>query len=542
MKSISSFPPRHCNALFSLVNNSTLSLTPFETSKHSPSCTNLPYEAYHAHLLIKGSNSPYLYSRLISFYVQCGQISDARHLFEEMPHTNTRRWTILIGAYSRHGFYKETLGLFHELLKEGVRPNEYMLPSILKACANLTDLKTGEKVHCICIRFWLDSDAFISSALVDMYSKCGWIDNARRVFDRILDKDLVAWNAMVSGYAQQGFVRDAWDLVEEMRLVGMKPDSVTWNALIAGFAQVGDHGMALNLFRIMRDNGVEPGVFSWTSIIAGLVQNFRIGDALNVFRQMVVAGVQPNSVTISSLLPACASVADSRHGMEIHGYAVVVGVEEDVFVSSSLVDMYAKCGFIFEAVYLFDKMRERTTVTWNSMIFGYANHGYCNEAINLFNRMMLEGDVKPDHLTFTAVIMACCHAGMVDLGQNLFNLMQNVHGIKPRLEHYAGMVDLLGRAGKLFEAYDLIKTMPVEPDSIVWGALLGSCRNHGNVELAELAALHLSKLEPDSAGSSVLLSNVFAEAGRWGDAARLKMIVKKRRLRRSPGCSWIEAT
>ncbi|KAL6195524.1 hypothetical protein ACLB2K_031143 [Fragaria x ananassa] len=185
----------------------------------------------------------------------------------------------------------------------------------------------------------------------------------------------------------------------------------------------------------------------------------------------------------SSLLPACAGVTNLRCGKEVHAYALVIGVETDVYVRSALVDMYAKCGFIYEAKTLFCRMSERNTVTWNSMIFGYANHGYCTEAIELFNKMKTEGSMKLDYLTFVAVLTACCHAGMIELGKSLFRLMQEEHGIMPRLEHYACMVDLLGRAGNLTEAYDMIKAMPMEPDLFVWGALLGASRNYGILNL-----------------------------------------------------------
>ncbi|KAF8397444.1 hypothetical protein HHK36_016361 [Tetracentron sinense] len=475
----------------------------------------------HAHLIINGlGRLTYLSCKLITFYAQCGRISEARHLFDSIPKTNLRRWIVLIGACSRGGFYQEALDLFSEMLREGLSPNQFVVPSILRACANLSDGRNGEKIHGVILRSLLGSDAFVDSALTDMYSKCGRVEKARQLFDKMVDRDLVVWNSMVSGYAQQGFPKESLHLVEKMRLMGVEPNLVTWNALISGFSQVGDDVMVSDVFRMMWVNGVEPDVVSWTSVISAFVQNFRNDEAFDTFKQMMGGGVLPSSVTISSLLPACATVADLRRGKEIHGYSLVIGVQGDVFVSSSLVDMYAKCGFIFEAVKMFNKMCQRNTVTWNSMIFGYANHGYCNEAIELFNRM-IEEEVEPNHLTFTAALMACSHAGLVKHGQNLFHSMQEEYGIKPRLEHYACMVDLLGRAGDLIEAYKLIKTMPIEPDSFVWGALLGACRNHGNIELAEIAAKHLFELEPESAGSCLLLSNVYADAGSWGDASEM---------------------
>jgi len=233
-------------------------------------------------------------------------------------------------------------------------------------------------------------------------------------------------------------------------------------------------------------------------------------------------------------------MANVRRGREIHGYAVVIRVEDDIYVRSALVDMYAKCGFISEASMLFYMMPERNTVTWNSMIFGYANHGYCDEAIELFDQMEKSEGNKLDHLTFTAVLTACSRAGMVEHGQSLFLLMQQKYKIVPRLEHYACMVDLLGRAGNLNEAYDMIKKMPVKPDLFVWGALLGACRNHGDIGLAEVAARHLAELEPENAGNNMLMSNLYADAGSWENVSRSKKMMKRKRLKNFPGCSWIE--
>lgn len=432
--------------------------------------------------------------------------------------------------------------MFREMQGQGLRPNKFVIPSILKACGHVLDRKSGEKVHGVVLKCSFESDAFVNSALIDMYSKCGQVEKARRVYDGMVEKDLVALNAMVSGYAQHGFAKEGLDLVKKMQALGVKPNVVTWNSLIAGFSQKGDQVMVSELFSLMYSNEVEPDVVSWTSVISGFVQNFRNDEAFAMFRKLLDHGFYPTSATISSLLPACATAANVKCGKEIHGYALVIGVENDIFVRSALVDMYSKCGFIAEAGNLFYQMSAKNTVTWNSMIFGYANHGHCNEAIELFNQMEKEDGKKLDHLTFTAVLTACSHAGMVEFGERLFHLMQEKYRIMPRLEHYACMVDLLGRAGKLAEAYDMIKGMPIEPDLFVWGALLGACRNYGNVDLAEVAAEHLSELEPDSVGNNLLLSSLYADGGSWGNVVRLKRIMKKRKLRKFPGCSWIEAS
>lgn len=496
----------------------------------------------HAHLIVNGfARLTVIASKLIAFYTECGTLSVARKVFEKIPATNVRRWIALIGTCARCGFHEEALSVFSEMQTEGLKPSIFVIPSVLKACGHLCDLKTGEKIHGVILKCSFEVDAFVSSALIDMYSKCGRVEEARRVFDGMFEKDLVALNAIVSGYAQQGLAEDALVLVESMRMSGLKPNVVTWNTLITGFSQKGDQTMVNELFKMMIADGIEPDVISWTSIISGFVQNFRNEEAFDTFKQMLDHGFYPTSATISTLLPACASAAKVRRGKELHGYALMIGVGEDIYVRSALVDMYAKCGFISEARSIFYQMPVKNTVTLNSMIFGYANHGYCDEAIELFKVMEKEGGGKLDHLTFTAVLTACCHAGDIEVGQSLFKIMQEKYKIEPRLEHYACMVDLLGRAGKLDEAYAMIKTMPVEPDLFVWGALLAACRNHGHEELAEVAAKHLLQLEPENAGNRLLLSSMYADAGQWGKVERLKKIMKRRKLRKFPGCSWIDS-
>lgn len=500
-----------------------------------------PGKLLHARLIITGlAPLTHFASKLITFYTECQELLYARKLFDKIPKTNIHRWIALIGAYARRGYHQETLDVFHEMQGQGLKLNKFVIPSVLKACGNALDRGTGLMIHCMVLKSSFETDAFVTSALIDMYSKCGNVEAAKDVFNGMTEKDLVAMNALVSGYVQHGLATEALCLVEEMQILGVTPNVVTWNSLIAGFSQKGDRVMVSKLFALMHNDGVEPDVVSWTSVISGLVQNFCNDQAFDMFKQMLEMGFYPSSTTISSILPACASVANVKHGKEIHGYAVVTGVEDDIYVRSALVDMYAKCGFISQARTLFSKMSERNTVTWNSMIFGYANHGYCNEAIELFHKM--QGEQKLDHLTFTAVLTACSHAGLVELGQSLFQMMQETYKIIPRLEHYACMVDLLGRAGRLSEAYDFIKTMPTEPDLYVWGALLGACKNHGNTEFAEVAAKHLAELEPGSLANKLLLSDLYANAGNWSNVTRLKKMMKKRKLKKFQGCSWIEAS
>ncbi|KAK8952804.1 Pentatricopeptide repeat-containing protein [Platanthera guangdongensis] len=453
-----------------------------------------------------------------------------------------RRRIAMISHCFRNGSNLEALRLFRQMQYDGLPPNRFILPGLLRSASNLSDTSTGRFLHSLAIRSLLTPDAFISSALIEFYSKHGRIKDARHVFDETPEKDLVVWNSMVSGYACcNGLLEEATSLFRKMQSCGPKPDLLTWNSLISGFSQSGYEQKALELLDSMRAAGIEADVFSWTSLISGSVRNFNYGRAFLFFRQMVgVAGISPNATTISSLLPAPANVMNLRRGREIHGFSVVAGVERDLFVSTALVDMYGKCGVIFDAEKVFDHMPGRNTISWNSMVFAYANHGCCKKAIQLFNQMEIYG-ATPDHLTFTAVLAACSHTGMVQLGNHFFWLMQEGHGIAPMLEHYACMVDLLGRAGKVFEAYDLISGMPMEPDFFVWGALLGACRLHINVKLSKIAARHLNELEPKSAASCLLLSSVLMNCGMLEDAEKIKKLLKKRKSTRYVGCSWTQA-
>ncbi|TVU47601.1 hypothetical protein EJB05_07207, partial [Eragrostis curvula] len=451
---------------------------------------------------------------------------------------------------SRQGHHGRALHLFFARLRlqepsdrGTVDPHPAAVPTALRACARLADAASGRLIHALVLtRLALATDAVVATSLLDMYAKCGLVASARRVFDEMPRKDdLVAWNAMIAGYARPGLPERSLALAVKMRGQGLRPDLVTWNAVVSGFALAGDDQMAGKLVRAMQEEGFQPDVVTWTSRVSGSVLNFQYDRARALFRSMVAAGahILPSSATIASILPAFANVADVKRGKEVHAYAVVTGVDEDLTVSSALVDMYAKCGLVFEARQLFERMAERTTVTWNSMIFGLANSGHCQEAISVFNRMLSEG-AKPDHLTFTAVLTACSYGGMVELGKGLYRAMLEEHGIEPRMEHYACMVHLLGRAGRLDEACAFIKAMPLEPDCFVWGALLGACRSHGNVELAELAASRLMAVEPANAASCVLFSGALAGAGRQDDVLKIKKLAKRRRMKKLDGCSWLE--
>ncbi|XP_078435673.1 tetratricopeptide repeat (TPR)-like superfamily protein [Wolffia australiana] len=421
----------------------------------------------------------------------------------------------------------------------GRRPGRLRLPSLLRACGNRGDVRTGESLHAVAVVSSLDDDVFVISSLIDMYSRCGLGRGARKAFGEARERDTVVWNSMIAGYSRLGLPFDATRVFVAMAVAGPQPDLTSWNSLIAAFSSRGLLRNAAYFFNSMELYGLKPDVFSWTSLIAGLVRDFRVEQAMETFRRMVVVdGTRPRSATISALLPACSLLADLRRGTALHALSVVVGVEEDVHVGSALLDMYSKCGSLEEAVKVFEKMPERSTISWNSMIFCYANNGTPSEALALYGEMKKAG-AEPDHLTFMALLTACSHGGLVELGLAFFRAIQRERKITPRVEHYACLVDLLGRAGQVCRAKEVVKEMPLAPDRFVWGALLGACRMHGEVETAAMAAAQLARLSSERRGSCLLMSDIFVGFGRWEDAGRMKMLSKGRGLRGLPGCSWV---
>eukprot|EP01018_Ginkgo_biloba_P026797 Gb_37510 [translate_table: standard] len=486
----------------------------------------------HTHMNEKGTMPDrFLWKELVNMYVKCGSLVDARRVFDEMPKRDVRSWTAMIAAYSKHGISEEALALFHQMQQTDIQPNQFTFASVLPACGNLADLEQGMEIHEAMIKSGFRPDVIVESALVDMYAKCGSIDKAREVFDKMHQRDVVSWNTMIAGYTQNGQIDEALDLFQKMP----KPDVVSWNAIIAGYAQNGHCEEALKLFQQMP----KPNVVSWNAMISGYSQNGHGEEALKFFGQMQLAGVKPDPKTFASVLPACANLAALEQGMEIHDEIIRNGFQSDVFLESALVDMYAKCGNIEKARELFENMDQRNTISWTAMIAGYAMHGYGMEALKLFEQMQHSG-INPNHVTLVSVLSACCHAGLVEQGQRYFDCMSQIYQITPAMEHYVCMVDLLGRAGLFDEAEDFINKMPIKPDATVWRCLLGACRVHRNIELGERVAEHLFELDPKSAAPYVLLSNIYAAAGRWGDTESVRRLMIERRVKKMPGCSWIE--
>jgi pentatricopeptide repeat protein len=476
----------------------------------------------------------------------------------------------LKAGYIQIEHVEEALVLFHQMQLANVMPDSVTIVSVLSACSFFRDIEQGKQIHAYITKSGVDSDVFVETALLDMYAKCSNLDIANQFFEKMSEKDVVTWNAMLAGYAKSGHANEALKLFNQMQLSEATPNSVTMVNVLSACAHLGALHQGTGFHSYIIKRGFEydivvgtalvdmyakcrtidiaqqvfemmskRNVVSWSAMIAGYAQNEHANDALVLFNEMQLADVKPNSVTMVSVLSACAQLAAPQQGKWIHGYIIRCGFQSDLSVENSLLDMYAKCGRIDIARKLFDKMSKRDVISWNAMITGYGMHGHGEDALGLFNQMQ-QRSIKPNHVTFVSILSACSHTGLVELGWQYFNCMSREYHIIPNTKHYACMVDLLGRAGQLDEAHELIKGMPLESDIGVWGALLGACRIHDNTQLGEYVAKQLYDLEPENAGYYVLISNIYAAAGRWDDVAKVRDLMNVKGLKKTPGYSLIE--
>lgn len=453
-----------------------------------------------------------------------------------MPVRDPVSYNTVIAAFSNSvSSSGKALELFVRMQGDGFEPTDYTHVSALKACSKLMDLNRGKQVHGRIVAANVIGNAFVWNALLDFYAKCGLIDQARWLFDRMFSKNVVSWNSMISGYIQNGRPEKCIDLFHEMRLAGFKPDQVTLTNVLGAYSCSGNLDEACKIFHEIE----EKDMVSWTNMIVGYAQNGKEEDALLLFQEMQLANIKPDSFTMSTLVNSCARLASLYHGQTIHGKAVLMGVNYDLLVSSSLVDMYCKCGETADAWAVFKTMSARNVVSWNSMIGGYTQNGQGPEALALYNEMLKE-DLKPDDVTFVGILSACDHGGLVDRGWEYFDSINKIHGRTPTLDHYACMINLLGHARQMHQAIELINSLPHEPSSVIWSTFLSICAINGDIEHGEMAAKHLFELEPCSAGPYIMLSNMYAARGRWTDVASIRSLMKDRKVKKFAAYSWIE--
>ncbi|KAJ4977250.1 hypothetical protein NE237_002356 [Protea cynaroides] len=487
----------------------------------------------------------------------------ARLFFDRIPDPNSVLWNAIFKGYAENEFYREVLVLFNQMKRKDVKPSAFTFPFVLKSCGKISALREGKEVHCFIIKSGFQGNPFVGTTLIDMYSGGGaiesahqvfgempvknvivWtaviagyilvndVEHARKLFDLTVERDVVLWNTMVSGYIESGDMVKARQLFDEMP----NRDVMSWNTILVGYMNNEDLKAAEELFEVMP----ERNIFSWNGLIGGYARHSRFFEVLVGFKRMLTeSDTVPNDATLVTVLSACSRLGALDLGKWLHVYAESNGFKGNVYVGNGLIDMYSKCGSIENAIDVFNSMELKDLITWNSMICGLAMHGRGIDALNAFDCMKSMGE-KPDGITFVGVLSACTHMGLVENGFSYFQSMTNEYSIVPQIEHYGCMVDLLSRAGLLKQAVDFVRKMPIKADSVTWSALLGACRVHKNIELAELALEHLMELEPNNPANCVMLSNIYGDVGRWKDAARLKVVARGMGVRKIPGCSSIE--
>lgn len=513
---------------------------------------------------------PLVANTLVAMYSKCGHLLDACKLFNMMPETDLVTWNKMISGHVQNGLMDEASTLFHEMITAGFKPDSVTFASFLPSVTELGSLKQGKEIHGYIVRQGVTWDVFLKSALIDLYFKCRDVNLACKIFYQTTIMDIVICTAMISGYVLNGRNNDALEIFRWLLKERMSPNALTLASVLPACAGLAALKLGKELHASILKNGLESKCYvgsaimdmyakcgrldlaqqmfrkisekdavCWNSIITSCSQNGKPEVAIDLFRQMGMEGIKYGCVSISAALSACANLPALHYGKEIHGIMIKGAFNTDIFAESALVDMYAKCGNLNIARRVFNMMQGKNEVAWNSIIAAYGNHGCLEESLALFHKM-LENGIRPDHVTFLGIISACGHTGQVDVGVRYFRFMTEEYGIPAQMEHYACMVDMFGRAGCLNEAFEIIKSMPFSPDAGMWGTLLGACRVHGNVELAEVASRYLRDLDPQNSGYYVLLSNTHANAGQWRSALKIRNLMKERGVQKVPGYSWIE--
>lgn len=437
---------------------------------------------------------------LVHFYSEKGQLCSAERVFLEGSARDVVSWTSMIVGFVRKNMADEALDLFGKMVSSGTVSNEVTMIAVCSACSLKGDLTLARSIHELVARKGVKCSLNLMNAVLDMYVKCGDLDKAEEIFHRMDVKDVFSWTSMINGYAKNGKVDLAKKCFNEMP---------------------------------------ERNVVSWTALISCYSQNNRPREALEIFYEMEMRGLIPKESTLVCVLSACSQLSCLDMGKHIHDYYVKQKfVDLSLTVANALIDMYAKCGSIDAAAEIFIQMPEKDLVSWNSIIAGYASHGCAEEALVLFEQMISYG-FKPDDITFVGVLSACAHGGFVHQGRDYFRNMK-VYGLIPKVEHYACLIDLLSRVGRLEEAYGLITKMPMKPDAAVWGALLNGCKIHGNLKLGKLAADALVILDPKDSGIYTLLASLCAKERKWNDVKMVRSMMREKGTRKNPGYSFIE--
>ncbi|XP_008804283.3 putative pentatricopeptide repeat-containing protein At1g56570 [Phoenix dactylifera] len=519
--------------------------------------------------------SPVAATNLIKSLCAQGSPALARRMFDEMPERDVVAWTAMISGYASNGRHEDAWATFRQMTADGVGPNEYTVSSVLTSCKGLGWRRGGAVVHAVAVRRGVDRGTYVENALLDVYASCGGgsdddgMDEARKAFEEMAERTAVSWTTMVAGYTHRGDGYAGVLVFRRMVQEGAELNPFTCSIAIRACASIGSLTLGKQLHVMVEKSGhgfnlpvanslvdmycrcmslaearryfnemPQRDLITWNAMIAGL-QRYNSQEALQLFLEIGSEDLQPNCFTFTSILSACADLAVLHCGQQVHGAIVRRGFTGNLQMANALVDMYAKCGSIADSREIFSEMNQKDLISWTSMMIGYGINGYGKEAMDLFDEMINLG-IQPDHVVFMVVISACSHAGLVDEGLKYFDAMRTGYDIPPNSEVYGCVIDLLGRAGRLMEAYELIKEMTFEADESIWGALLGASRMHNNVGLGRLAAQKIMDLKPEETKTYVLLSNIYAAGSEWGEFAETRRLLRGMGSKKEAGMSWIE--
>lgn len=511
--------------------------------------------------------APEVRNVLMSMYGKSGELHSARILFEDMGEKSIVSWNTMISTHGQNGFYNDAMLVFNRMVHNGVDINSVTIVSLLSAQAD------EQPIHCYALKTGLLSDVSVMTSLLCVYTKLANMDSAETLYKSLPEKNLVSSTAIISGYAEEGKMDELVKVFAEMQNLDIKLDAVALlsilhgvtnistgislglvfhcyglklglcadflvtNGLITMYSKFNDLESARSLFHDMH----EKPLGSWNSVLSGCIQYGAVGDAIELFSQMRSHGHNPDSITVATLLCACSQLTYLELGRKLHCYTLRNYLDLEEFVETALIDMYIKCGRMEQAERVFQGIESSCVATWNTMISGFSLYGFERRALLCYSEMRERG-LEPDRITFLGVLAACTHGGLIDEGRRYYDIMTKELGMVPNLQHYACMVGLLGRAGLFEEAMDFIKNMTLEPDSAVWGALLHACWIHQDLKLGESLAKKFLFLDQENGGFYVLMSNIYADKGRWDDVARIREMMRGIGGDGCYGASQIEVT
>lgn len=525
----------------------------------------------HAHLIESGLEWDICVGNaLIDMYVKCESLQEADAMFHRLPMQDVVTWTALIAGYAQQGFGHKALHFFEAMQQHGMDPNPITLVLILRACSNIAALEQGRKVHASIIESGAELDEFAGSSLIDMYGKCGSLEDAGTMFERMPRRNVITWSAFIASIAEHGHGEEAGILFEQMQQEGVSPDKVSFICILKACCnavclehgrlihrQIVESGFGMDVFLgnalidmyvkcesledacTLSNRLPEQNIVTWSVLIGGYVQQGFALEAIQIFDKMNQEGVELDEISFVCALKACSSIAALKQGRQIHGKIIENGYELDKFLSSTLIDMYAKCGNVEDARRAFERLSKKSVVTWSALMSGYAQNGDYTSVVRYFEGMQQAG-LEPDDVSFLSLLAGCSHRGLLEKGRAHFRSMRDDHGIAPTIKHHNSMVDILGHAGCLNEVEDLLETIPFQRNLVGWTSLLTSCRSHYNVNIGRRSFDNFSMMDRGNATGYVLMGNIYSQVGMWEDAEEIEELRRCANGWKKPGKAFIE--